>query len=507
VKKTAHDSILFVALLLLASGFLVHVCVVDADSAFKVTITESGAVVGSSASSIQHTGDTYTLTGDLGAELVIQKDNITVDGAGFSIQSAYTCIDLTSRTNVTVKNVQAKAQLDQVGYAFGIVLTSSTNITLTNNQVTSPFDPQSEIRFVRGIVLDRSTNCVVTSNTVIMQGSRDGIVLTHSSGNVVTNNVFHGCTVTSMDSQQNTITNNTVEGKQVVNLQGAADQVVSGAGEVTLVDCNNITVRDCDAPLGIKLVNTHISVVTNCTSNIKIENSHQDTVTGCAGTFLATESTDLTIEANRFSNVTLKDCWTCTIRANNITGTASSDIGVELYRSHNCTVTGNTIQDHATGIRLYYSGYNTFTQNNVLNNQVQVASSSSANQWDNGTIGNYWSSYLGADADGDGVGEEPYVIDADNMDRFPLTQRAAAPSPKPTQTPAPTPSPTQNPTESPEQTPFGSASTTPTQLETSPAAQPAVVPELFLYAAAAAVSVLLVVFTLLATRREKKHAP
>jgi len=34
--------------------------------------------------------------------------------------------------------------------------------------------------------------------------------------------------------------------------------------------------------------------------------------------------------------------------------------------------------------------------------------------------GNYWSDYAGVDADGDGIGDPPYVIDENNTDRYPL---------------------------------------------------------------------------------------
>jgi hypothetical protein len=40
--------------------------------------------------------------------------------------------------------------------------------------------------------------------------------------------------------------------------------------------------------------------------------------------------------------------------------------------------------------------------------------------WDNGKVGNYWSDYTGADSNGDGVGDTPYIIDEKNQDRYPL---------------------------------------------------------------------------------------
>jgi hypothetical protein len=40
--------------------------------------------------------------------------------------------------------------------------------------------------------------------------------------------------------------------------------------------------------------------------------------------------------------------------------------------------------------------------------------------WDSHLEGNYWSDYTGADSDGDGIGDIPYVIDENNRDHFPL---------------------------------------------------------------------------------------
>jgi hypothetical protein len=62
-----------------------------------------------------------------------------------------------------------------------------------------------------------------------------------------------------------------------------------------------------------------------------------------------------------------------------------------------------------------------------MNNTQQVESDGSPNTWDNGypSGGNYWSDYQtrypsAAEIDGSGIWNTPYVIDANNTDRYPL---------------------------------------------------------------------------------------
>ena len=45
---------------------------------------------------------------------------------------------------------------------------------------------------------------------------------------------------------------------------------------------------------------------------------------------------------------------------------------------------------------------------------------SGANLWDNGSTGNYWSDYKGADVNHNGIGDTPYKIDSGNIDNYPL---------------------------------------------------------------------------------------
>ncbi|PVX26760.1 MAG: hypothetical protein CW716_05405 [Candidatus Bathyarchaeum sp.] len=51
----------------------------------------------------------------------------------------------------------------------------------------------------------------------------------------------------------------------------------------------------------------------------------------------------------------------------------------------------------------------------------------SANSWDNGAKGNYWSDYDGVDSDGDGIGDTPHVLYENNQDNHPLMEPAEIP--------------------------------------------------------------------------------
>ncbi len=72
----------------------------------------------------------------------------------------------------------------------------------------------------------------------------------------------------------------------------------------------------------------------------------------------------------------------------------------------------NSFIDNARNVEEYYPGLPEFP----------------INIWDNGTVGNFWSDYYGADNNGDGIGDTPYVIDENNQDNYPLMHYWGSPT-------------------------------------------------------------------------------
>ena len=99
------------------------------------------------------------------------------------------------------------------------------------------------------------------------------------------------------------------------------------------------------------------------------------------------------------------------------------------YSAHTNLITENNVTGNAWGIRwASMIGTNFLFHNNIIDNAIQAlwydkpTSPTAENYW-NGTYpsaGNYWSDYNGSDVDRNGIGDSPYIIDANNIDNFPL---------------------------------------------------------------------------------------
>jgi parallel beta-helix repeat protein len=177
---------------------------------------------------------------------------------------------------------------------------------------------------------------------------------------------------------------------------------------------------------------------------------------------------------------------------NIIVGNSITSCGNAVYFSSasNNTVTGNHIEN--TGVAVHgWSGnplppdlrnfiyYNDFVNNtrDFLNEAIYIGDTgvllypALVNVWDNGTVGNYWSNYKGTDANGDGIGETPWVLADSNQDNYPLMTPLEIKNTTPDLFPSPTPSTTPTPSPKPDET------TTPTSPSPTTSPSPPLNPE------------------------------
>jgi len=122
-----------------------------------------------------------------------------------------------------------------------------------------------------------------------------------------------------------------------------------------------------------------------------------------------------------YNGIYLADCNNIFI-INNIIA-SNEHIGLYIYSTTNCTITGNSISSNGLGIKLTNSTNNELYHNDFKNNERQARHyGGNGNSWDNGypSGGNHWLDYDGADFNRDGIGDTPYLIVADGQDNYPI---------------------------------------------------------------------------------------
>ncbi|MCJ7652539.1 MAG: right-handed parallel beta-helix repeat-containing protein, partial [Actinobacteria bacterium] len=312
---------------------------------------------------------TYTLTGNITSDadgMVVERDNIVVDGAGYTIQGVGSRkgIDLTNRSGITVKNTRI------TGFDYGIWLSNSSNNMLSYNNASS--------NNWYGIFLQYSSSNALLGNTA-SGNINHGIYLYHSSSNTLSGNIA---------------LNNSIYG-------------------ISLYYSPNSFLYGNDASNNSKGIDVHYS------SNSTVSNN--------------------TVSNNSNSGINLYNSSSSILSINKVS--SNGHTGVGLLYSNDSTISANKITNTTYGVWLLESSNNSIYHNNFVDNENQVYDYSSfdpshppsINDWDDGyrSGGNYWSDYNGVDVysgsyqnetGSDGIGDSPYVIDVDNLDRFPLVE-------------------------------------------------------------------------------------
>jgi parallel beta-helix repeat protein len=391
----ARKTVSCAMLVLLAMGMLIlAVKIQHVKAVGTIYIRADGSIDPPTAPMYTADNITYTLTGNITADadmgIVIERGNIVVDGAFYTVQGTgvggatgiYWCGLIKEISNVTIGNMTISA------FSYGISIVYSPFCTISRSNITNNG---------AGLYLDSDLVTVF--------------------GNNITNN---GQGIQVIGSNENVFENNITNNKDGITLQSSSNNSISENNITNNLSDNRLEGNGIFG-LGSNLNSVSGNNITNNGNGIDIEFfSDCNTISGN------------NIAANRWTDIYAGGSSNNSISDNNIT---NSKLGMNINTGSNFnSVSGNNISNNNyAGIYLSYCSSNSFFHDNFVNNSAQasVDSGSVGNFWDDGypSGGNYWSNYNGTDlhsgfyqneTGSDGIGDAPYAIYASDTDHYPL---------------------------------------------------------------------------------------
>lgn len=374
---------------------------------------------------------TCTLTQDLSQGIIIDSDNVTLNGNGRTATGANgNGVFLSGRTGVTINNLTVK------NFGVGVFLDSSNGNTLTDNVVsnngygialnyssTNTLTGNNASSNYTGIQLygihdadnTLSSNNTLTNNTA-NSNTTYGISINYSNDNILTDNTAQEnlrqdvYVAASLDGHcNNSITSTTGSGGRPIKYFSSA-VTLSNETLSELILCNadgssinNVTIDGSatEKNNGMFLIWTDSSTIANVDSSsncagIYLDSSSHNTLTdnttnfitfcgpGYGGGIRLESSSNNTLASNIVSSVITLDHSD----SNTLTGNATNFLFV---LSSNNILRGNTASNGGVGIKLFLSSGNTITYNTVANNTDAFSAYSSTNNkiYNNNFINNF----------------------------------------------------------------------------------------------------------------------
>jgi len=323
-------------------------------------------VVEPSTASIRRSGDVYTFTSNVHGPVIVEKDNVVVDGAGFTVQGSGVNgskgVYLSGRKNVTLRNMGV------TGFWYGVCLANSSGISVLGTNVTE--------NVMYGVWLNEySSRNIVSWNGIAVNGH--GICVEYCSENVFSGNsiVDNGFGVYLYYSSNNSFSGNNV------TANGSYGFWLHESSNFNSISGNSIVEN------GVGIYFLRLSEFNSISGNNITANERQ-------GIWLHQSSNNIlsgnSIVSNRYG----------LYLSLGFIGGSSDNL---VY--HNNFV-GNVDQvfiENATG--------------------THEPPPPPVNVWDNGFEGNFWSEYVDVDKNRDGIGDSPYLVTSlkvTQYDHYPL---------------------------------------------------------------------------------------
>ena len=362
---------LLIALTLLTGILGVAVQAHEVEATATIYVRADGSVEPDTAPISTLDNVTYTFTDNINESIVVERDNIVVDGNGCSQSGpGRYALNVTGLHNVTIRNINIDYTWPSLDYfTYGIYVKNSNNITLINIHIE---------RAGNGIVLHSSNNSRIENMTIpdrFWGGASTGILLQFCNNITISHSQITRCmeNIVVISSHNNVFIGN----------------------DVTLAHVCNLLLEESG-------------------NNIIADNILSSSTSGYSSGLYIFEGGNNIIRGNTISDNALR--------------------GVSIVASSNNTLYNNLIGESWFGIRMESWGIsvnetwfvlrpsnNTIYNNNFIDNEKQVyVGVRCANSWDNGIEGNYWGNYTGVDLNHDGIGDSWYQINENNTDHYPL---------------------------------------------------------------------------------------
>jgi parallel beta-helix repeat protein len=382
----SRELALLMTLTLLVGILGVAVQVQKGEATATIHIMADGSIDPPTANITSVDNVTYTFIGNINESIVVERDNIVVDGNGCSHSgSGMYALNVTGLYNVTIRNMNITYYRSPFSdyFTYGIYIKNSNNITVINIHIE---------RAGQGIVLISSNDSRIESVTI-----PDRVWTTAECG-----------------IRLQSCNNITISHSQITS---CFENIVVDSSHNNVFIGNNVTL----AHVGNLLLEAS-------SNNIITDNIFADATSGQAGAGLTImEGGNNIIRGNTISNnvmrgVEILDSINNTICNNlirkNWFGIVIQPMLIYSNYSRNNTIYNNLITENNCGVKLYGKNNRVF-HNNFIDNKI-YASAHLTNSWDDGVEGNYWSNYNGTDSNNDGVGDSWVQINENNTDHYPL---------------------------------------------------------------------------------------
>jgi parallel beta-helix repeat protein len=401
---------------MLLSGIICSFGVEGARADDTIYIKADGSIIPTDSPISTTDNFTYTLTSNISGSygIVIERDNIVVDGAGYTFRGINAeesrGMDVTGRSNVTIRNTNIK------NYTHGIYLGyySSYNNILRNN-ITNNWEGirliSSSVNSISGnkvtasnwdgIRLDSSSSNSISGNNIETAFSVDGVCLCYSSGNDISGNTITASTRDGIYLYSSS--NNSISGNNITNnwggicLYSSSDNSVSGNkianSDVDIwvylssgnsVYGNNIVNSSAE---GIGLVSSSVNNISG--NNIIANNEQGIVISSLSSSSLNNKISGNNITANKQRGIYLESTFGNTISGNNVANNGmmtgnysgySPGSGIDLRSSSNNNIAENSIDNnYEYGIHLNISPNNSVVRNNITNNWFGIEFDSCSN--------------------------------------------------------------------------------------------------------------------------------